>query len=100
MTDKTPMLPVHARQHVIDALRADLVGPFFSSGHAGAGIERLSLPLSRWYLTGFLAPEEGRDLEEIDKDDGMGAGDDEAEVGPAQEPEPKKKNLLSVVETS
>ena len=44
------------RAALVAALEADLVGPFDpASGH-----EVLPLPPSRWYLTGFLAPQFGR----------------------------------------
>ncbi|RMH17506.1 MAG: helicase [Acidobacteria bacterium] len=80
------------REHLIRALEADLVGPF----HPDDREELLPLPPSRWYLTGFLAPLEGRELvEPIDDevaagpDDDQGAGDD-----PPAEGEPKRKSLL------
>ena len=82
------------RQHLVAALEADLVGPF-EPGRKDS-IELLPLPPSRWYLTGFLAPQEGRDPEDPTDDDEMGGGDDEddaAEAG-AAESEPKRPNRL------
>ena len=46
-----------ARASVVDALQADLVGPF----DPAAPEEVLPLAPSRWYLTGFLAPERDRE---------------------------------------
>lgn len=45
------------RQNLVNALNADFVGPFISDGLPGGGQEVLPLPPSRWYLTGFLAPQ-------------------------------------------
>lgn len=50
-----------ARDHLVRALEADLVGPF-DLDQAETFEEILRLPPSRWYLTGFLAPEEGRQV--------------------------------------
>jgi hypothetical protein len=98
-----------ARGHLVQALEADLVGPF-QPDQAETFEEVLSLPPSRWYLTGFLAPEEGREAEPEGKaaaegldtrldptpdDEFASAPDDtgeEAEAG--AEPEPKQKNRL------
>lgn len=48
------------RSELVKALEADLIGPFLPEGHPGAGEEVLPLPPSRWYLTGFLAPQSAR----------------------------------------
>lgn len=48
--------PLYVRQKLVDALQADLVGPFMAEGQPGGGQEVLPLPPSRWYLAGFLAP--------------------------------------------
>jgi len=47
-----------ARAHLLQALHADLVGPYSLEPSSE---EVLWLPPSRWYLTGFLAPEGERD---------------------------------------
>ncbi|HEY3351702.1 MAG TPA: DISARM system helicase DrmA [Polyangia bacterium] len=81
------------REHLVRALTADLVGPFDLDNPDAA--EVLSLPPSRWYLTGFLAPELSREEEDPTADEEMGAGDDEDEEETAgQEPEPKQKKRL------
>lgn len=86
-----------ARDHLIAALEADFVGPFTPEpADGGRSAESLPLPPSRWYLTGFLAPQEGRDPEDPTDEDELGAGDEEddaAEVAGA-EPEPKRPNRL------
>ena len=72
------------RSHLVRALEADLVGPFRRglpgpNGEDGAGsTEELELPPSRWYLTGFLAPEAGHEEEEEAAEE-LAAGDDETE---------------------
>jgi hypothetical protein len=56
--------------------------------------EELSLPPSRWYLTGFLAPEAGRE-EDDEAQEELTVGNDETEEetgGTA--PDPRKKNFL------
>jgi len=56
------MTPEDVREHLMNALQADLVGPFLREGQPGAGEEVLPLPPSRWYLTGFLAPQLGHEV--------------------------------------
>ncbi|MFK7986620.1 MAG: hypothetical protein AB8I08_11400, partial [Sandaracinaceae bacterium] len=52
--------PTPVRDHLVDALYADLVGPFAGAdAHATSG-ELLRNP-SDWYLTGFLVPEGDRE---------------------------------------
>src|SRR5262249_9678185 len=43
------------RKRLVEALEADLVGPFVPDTHPQGGQEILPLAPSRWYLTGFLA---------------------------------------------
>ncbi len=88
------------RDHLVRALEADLIGPFRRglrgpNGEDGLdATEELDLPPSRWYLTGFLAPEAGREEEEEATED-LGAGDDESEeVTGGTAPDPKKKSFL------
>ncbi len=69
MTDPTAI-----RAHLVDALRADLVGPY--DLHDPHAAELLPLPPSRWYLTGFLACEGDRENDDPEADDEGGAGDD------------------------
>ena len=61
------MQSVDVRDHLVRALAADLIGPFSADGS-----ETLDLPPSRWYLTGFLAPEDGRVVADptVDEDEG------------------------------
>jgi hypothetical protein len=86
------------REHLIAALNADFVGPFVPPTDDGEDADEV-LPLSpsRWYLTGFLAPAKGRELEasEGSEDEAMAAGSDQddEDAGTA-DPEPKRKNIL------
>jgi hypothetical protein len=57
------MTPRDVRRRLVEALEADLVGPF-----AGDGQEILPIAPSRWYLTGFLAPQGGRVPDADDRD--------------------------------
>ena len=74
MTDSAPD-PTAIRDHLVRALRADLVGPYDLDDAEGA-TEVLRLPPSRWYLTGFLATEDTCVNDDPDADDEGGAGDD------------------------
>jgi len=84
-----------ARAHLLRALEADLVGPF--AGAAGRdAAELLPLPPSRWYLTGFLAPHQGRESEDPTDEEELAAGSDqlEEEAGIGQETQPKVRSFL------
>ncbi|MGH9336576.1 MAG: DISARM system helicase DrmA, partial [Vicinamibacteria bacterium] len=64
------------------------MGPFAANGE-----ELLPLPPSRWYLTGFLSPQAGREIEDPTAEEAIAAGpelDDEESSG--AEPEPKQKH--------
>lgn len=91
----TPTRPLEVREHLIDALRADLVGPFAPGEDGEAAEEILPISPSRWYLTGFLAPDTERELPDPTAEEQLAAGDDDddGELAPA-DPEPKKKSLL------
>lgn len=66
--------PAAPRTHLVRALEADLVGPFTLDP---ASTETLPLAPTRWYLTGFLAPQHAQpESVELD-DDELDAGDDE-----------------------
>lgn len=79
------------RSHLVAALKADLVGPF----DPDTGEELLHLPPSRWYLTGFLAPDEGRESDDPTEAEELAAGSDQdLEEPTGQEPEPKQKRRL------
>jgi hypothetical protein len=83
------------RQRLVEALEADLIGPFVPDDHPQGGQEILPLAPSRWYLTGFLAPQGGRAPEVDDRDsteEGIAAGSEEpkAEDAGTVDPEPKR----------
>ena len=63
------------RDDLIAALHADLIGPY-AGREAPDAPEVLSLPPSRWYLSGFLAPELGREIDDPTQDDEDGARDE------------------------
>jgi hypothetical protein len=80
-----------ARAAILRALEADLVGPFAPDGGTPVD-EVLSLPPSRWYLTGFLAPLGDRETRDATADEELAAGSDEDdEDADSVEPEPKQK---------
>lgn len=71
------MKETDVRQRLLDALEADLVGPFVADSHPQGGQEVLPIAPSRWYLTGFLAPQGGRKPDDDDQDSvdgGLAAG--------------------------
>lgn len=83
------------RSHLIEALEADLVGPYRREPGAATSDapEVLRISPSRWYLTGFLVPREQGEIEEPDDaDDDLGAGDDEDEED-AGKPDPTVKKV-------
>ena len=87
------MTPADVRQRLVDALEADLVGPFLAPDLPGGGQEVLPLPPSRWYLTGFLAPQFDRapDADDTDAVGDLAAGSDsQAEDAGKDEPEAKR----------
>lgn len=82
-----------AREHLVRAVAADLVGPFDLDKPEAR--EVLRLPPSRWYLTGFLAPEVAREEDDPTADEDLAAGDDQDEEETAgHDPEPKQKKRL------
>jgi hypothetical protein len=81
------------RAYLVRALTADLIGPFGLDNPEAS--EVLRLPPSRWYLTGFLAPEQAREEDDPTASEELGAGDDEDEEETSgQDPEPKQKKRL------
>lgn len=88
------------RANLLAALESDLIGPFAlgkpgaTAAEAHASAEILPMPPSRWYFTGFLAPQTRRvpDKEDLDSRGGdLGAGSDsQAEDAGAAEPEPAR----------
>ena len=107
MSDDQPRTPSASaaaaaaiRDRIVGALSADLVGPF----HPDHLRERLSLPPSRWYLTGFLAPETRRDvlvsrcdgsapIEDTDSEEELAAGGDDDRESPPDETKTKRRSL-------
>ena len=77
---------VEARRHLVDALRADLIGPF------GAEDEVWDMPPSRRYLYGFLVPRVQGGVEETD-DDNAEAGDDRSDEA-QNDPQAKRPPIL------
>jgi hypothetical protein len=71
------------RRHIVDALRADLVGPFFPGDPPGD--ETWDMAPSKRYLYGFLVPREQASVE--DEEDKDPTDDELAEAGndPAEE---------------
>lgn len=93
------MTETEVRQRLVEALEADLVGPFVPDAHPQGGQETLPIAPSRWYLTGFLAPQGARAPEVDDQDSidgGLESGDDkQTEDGSTtNEPEPKRPVLF------
>ncbi len=93
------MKPVEVRSQLVDALQIDLVGP---SGGVGTANEILAQAPSRWYLTGFLVPQDADAEQRADED----SAEEVAEVSDASglddsaPPEPaaaKKKYLPSSI---
>lgn len=83
------------RAHLIDALEADLVGPYRRAPGSTTSNEPelLRIAPSRWYLTGFLVPREQPEVEEPDdEDDDLGAGDD-ADDEEGTKPDPTVKRV-------
>jgi len=66
--------PVEVRARLVDILRRDLVGP--GPQDQDLARERLSENPSRWYLTGFIAPNE----DEVEADDPAMQEEDEREA--------------------
>lgn len=87
-----------AREALVAALQASLTGPFDSS----SGTETLPIPPSRFYLYGFLAPQEARTRDDDPTaDDELGAGDDpDAAELPAPDGAPKPRGKGSFLPAS
>ena len=88
------MKETEVRQRLVEALEADLVGPFVPDSHPQGGQEVLPIAPSRWYLTGFLSPQGNRvpDADDRDStDDSLAAGSESrAEDAGTDDPEPKR----------
>lgn len=94
------MKEIDVRARLLAALEADLVGPFAAgiphvdANEAWTAEETLTLPPSRWYLTGFLAPQGARapEADDLDSNGGELAAGSESSADDAgsEEPPPKR----------
>ena len=91
MSDQDHELAI--RRHLVEALHADLIGPFVAPEHPSGGEEILPLPPSRWYLTGFLAPQGARtpDVDDEDSREGGLTSDNDTQAEDAGNTEPEAK---------
>lgn len=91
MADRKDELSIRTR--LVDALHADLIGPFVPPEHPSGGEEILPLAPSRWYLTGFLAPQGARDpeIDDADSQEGGLASDNDTQAEDAGDAEPEAK---------
>ncbi len=86
--------PTRLRRHLVDALYADLVGPFAGHEEHDSSRELIRLKPSKWYLTGYLVPEVDREVE-LDELEGAGEGDDvQSDDGNAEESDSKRIKLF------
>lgn len=86
---------VSARAFLVNALYADLIGPEAGAAAHATSTELLETRPSRWYLTGFIVPEDQRhDDTEDEEDNALGQGDDvPSDEGETSEPEPAQRRL-------
>ena len=88
------MNELEIRRCLVDALEADLVGPFVPDSHPQGGQETLPLAPSRWYLSGFLSPQGNRKPDDDDHDSTneelAAGGETQAEDAGETDPEPKR----------
>jgi hypothetical protein len=97
--DTTVKAAAEVRARLVEALEAELIGPFYSAGYEGPTDEALPLPPSRWYLTGFLAPIEHRETGDPTSDDTLEEGpedDPEDTGGPEGEPKLRRQYPASI----
>lgn len=87
-----PTNEVRTRVALVEALEADLVGPFYPADHPGSREEVLPLAPSRWYFTGFLAPDRDRETRDPLADDEFAGLEDEPDETAAPEPQPKQRH--------
>jgi hypothetical protein len=78
--------PKEVRDRLVRALRRDLVGP--GDRDTDLATELLETPPSRWYLTGYLAPEDeaSAPVEDADANDDMEGADTGGDLDGAVEP--------------
>jgi hypothetical protein len=84
------------RAQLVQTLHADLVGPFATSDDPLGPEEVLPLAPSRWYLTGFLAPEGQRTPDDPEADDDASASieDESEEESQGSENESKQRRMF------
>lgn len=94
--DEATRAKCDVRQFLVDALHADLIGPYAGRDTVAHQTgETLSKPPSRWYLGGFLAPREGRSIDDPTEDEELGAGDDDdSDDGADDEPDPRRRKMF------
>jgi hypothetical protein len=87
---------VAIREHLMAALRADLIGPFAPPDSSGADDARELLPQkpTRWYLTGFLSPETAREsaVDPTSEEDPQAGDDKPVQDANEADPGPKVKH--------
>ena len=96
------MKEIDVRARLLAALEADLVGPFavgiphVDLAEAAASDETLTLPPSRWYLTGFLAPQGARqpEADDLESNGGDFAAGSESQADDAGTEEPEAKRSV------
>lgn len=84
------MSSLEVRKHLVQALHADLVGPYtpWAEDDTHSHPESLKIPPSRWYLTGFLAPQAHREAPNQDEEEQLVPQSDAEPVGAA---DPREK---------
>lgn len=90
------MKPIHVRERLVQALQADLIGPFTTEEGPAGSEEILPVAPSRWYLAGFLAPQEGNtpDAEDADSvNDVLAAGSESQAEDAGAEERPAKRRM-------
>ena len=87
------MTSAEVRQRLVDALILDLIGPIADPSRAG---ERLEQGPSRWYLTGFLVPNERASVDLPKEDDDEDEEEDNDLFGPDDDPldQPTAESVL------
>lgn len=76
------------RTRLLRTLRRDLIGPGVGADDADLARELLAERPSRWYLTGFIAPEEGNAMPQGDRVAEQGLLDDAMEAEGEPPPDP------------
>ena len=81
------------RAHMVDALEADLIGPYDADKLPH---EVLGQAPSRWYLTGFLVPQDAAAIDDPDDEPQHGASDDDhADDGDEEDTEPRRRRFFA-----